>query len=65
MTISECTRKNFCYECDNANCIFQGKKESDCPKYNCDRPDVLKYECERCDFIEKYFKEVREVQNDK
>lgn len=59
VTLSECTRTNSCYECDNSKCLLQGKKESDCPKYKCDRPDGLKYECERCSFIDKYIESMR------
>jgi len=37
LQISECTRDIPCVDCDNKKCMFQGKKESDCPKYKCDR----------------------------
>lgn len=36
LTITECTRKTTCYDCDNQACWHHGKKEADCPKYGCD-----------------------------
>jgi len=60
VNISECKRKNTCYDCDNQKCAFQGKKEADCPKWKCDRPDILKYDCEHCAFIDGYIEDMRE-----
>ena len=56
---SECTRDNFCYECTNIKCVLHGKKESDCPKYSCDMPEIVQYNCEHCPFIDRYIKKVR------
>lgn len=66
LKMSECTRKIPCVDCDNARCIFQGKKESDCPKYHCDRPDILKYDCEHCPFIDGFIENMRKdaIKND-
>lgn len=54
--MSECTRNIPCVDCDNARCIFQGKKESDCPKYHCDRSDN---DCEHCTFIDEFIEDLR------
>lgn len=59
MTFNECTRNVPCIDCDNVKCIFQGKKESDCPKYHCDRPDKLKHDCEHCQFIDDFIEDMR------
>ena len=50
LTMSECTRNNFCFECDNEKCVLHGKKESDCPIWWCGRPDD---NCEHCAFIDR------------
>lgn len=53
LTMSECTRKNTCYDCDNEACWHHGKKEADCPKYGC-------YEdCDHCEFINDFIEEER------
>ena len=57
VTMSECTRKNTCYDCDNKNCWFHGKKEADCPKYHCDND--IEDDCEHCAFIDAYIEEER------
>ena len=59
ITIEECTRKKTCYDCDNIRCGFQGQKEADCPKYRCDRPDILAYDCEHCAFIDNFIEDMR------
>ena len=56
ITISECTRQNTCYDCDNESCWHHGKKEADCPKYHCDRG----MDCEHCSFIDGFMEEMRE-----
>ena len=56
MRFTECDRDNPCFQCDNTSCIFQGKKEAECPKYHCDRPDGEYYDCEHCDFINEFLK---------
>lgn len=57
--IAECTKTVPCIDCDNAKCIFQGKKESDCPKYHCDNPT---HDCEnKCAFIDKYIEDMRKA----
>ena len=57
LTMSECTRKNTCYDCDNEACWHHGKKEADCPKYGCDNDKP--YDCEHCSFIDKWIEEER------
>lgn len=59
LTMSECTRKTTCYDCDNQACWHHGKKEADCPKWKCDRPQELMYQCDRCSFIDRYIEEER------
>ena len=59
VTISECTRQNTCYDCDNEKCWHHGTKEADCPKYHCDRPEELRYNCNCCAFIDNYIKTMR------
>lgn len=46
-------RKNLCVDCDNAECAFMGKKEADCPKWTCDRPNQAAYHCDRRAFIDR------------
>ena len=60
MTLTECTRKNTCYDCDNEKCWHRGKKEYDCPKYHCDRPAKFLYDCEHCEFVDKFINVMRE-----
>lgn len=60
LQISECTRDIPCIDCDNTKCLFQGKKESDCPKYRCDRPT---HGCEHCVFIDRFIEEMRKGAN--
>lgn len=57
LTMSECTRKTTCYDCDNEKCLFQGKIEPDCPKLNCD--NEREYDCKNCEFIDWFIKEER------
>lgn len=68
MTLTECTRQNTCYDCDNTKCWHCGKKEADCPKYHCDRSNEMMLDCEHCEFIDKYLKGMKEeygrAQND-
>jgi hypothetical protein len=59
MTISECTRNIPCIDCDNTACFHQGKKESDCPKYRCDRQGDGFMECDRCEFIDRFIEDIR------
>lgn len=59
ITISECFRQNTCYDCDNVRCAFHGKKEADCPKYRCDRPDNSKDDCEHCEFVDSFIETER------
>ena len=60
--ISECTKTVPCIDCDNTKCIFQGKKESECPKYHCDNPT---HDCENgCDFIDKFIEDMRRREYD-
>ena len=56
-TMSECTRKTTCYDCDNTACWFQGKIEPNCPKLNCD--NEREYDCKNCEFIDWFIKEKR------
>ena len=62
LQMKECTRDNLCVDCDNDHCIFQGKKESDCPKWRCDMPKGT--ECERCEFIDEFILEMRKGKNE-
>ena len=55
---SECTRTNFCVDCDDPHCIFAGDIEADCPKWKCDNNPIM--DCERCEFLKKYKGEVTE-----
>ena len=48
MSLEECTRDNTCYECDNMSCYHAGRKDADCPFYECSRPDGWKYQCDTC-----------------
>lgn len=57
--ISLCKKKIPCVDCDDTECWHHGKKEADCPKYKCDRPEEYRYECDRCGFIDWYIKEKR------
>ena len=63
--VDTCERNNPCVDCDNSRCIFQGKKESDCPKWKCDRPDGQKYDCDHCEFIDKFIEQMRDTKNEK
>ena len=47
VTIDECTRKNFCVDCDDSHCVFAGCIEADCPKW-------------KCEFLKEYKREVTE-----
>ena len=47
MELHTCNRKNLCVDCDNAECAFMGKKEADCPKWTCGRPDQVNYHYNR------------------
>ena len=59
LSVGECKKDIPCVDCDEAKCIFHGKKEANCPKYHCDRPDPHKYECQRCGFIDHFIEEMR------
>lgn len=59
VTFSECTRQTTCYDCDNEKCWHHGKKESDCPKYKCDRPDDGNLDCDHCTFIDRFIEDMR------
>ena len=61
VALRECTRKNACYDCDNEQCWYHGKKEADCPKLECDRDDGLQYECDHCGFIDRYIEYERKA----
>ena len=53
VTIDECTRKNFCVDCDDSDCTFAGCIEADCPKWKCDNQTM---DCENCEFLKEYKK---------
>jgi hypothetical protein len=57
VTIDECTRKNFCVDCDDPDCLLAGEVEADCPKWKCDNPSM---DCETCEFLKEYKREVTE-----
>lgn len=63
IAMNNCSRNTPCIDCDNTNCVFQGKKESDCPKWHCDRPDYAKLDCDHCGFIDKFIEDMREMYN--
>ena len=54
VTIDECTRTNFCVDCDDSHCVFAGCIEADCPKWKCDNPTM------DCEFLMEYKREVTE-----
>ena len=54
VTITECTRTNFCADCDDPHCIHAGDVEADCPKWKCDNDPTM--DCERCEFLKEYKK---------
>lgn len=56
VTITECTRHNFCVDCDDPSCIHAGDIEADCPKWRCDNDLIM--DCERCEFLKEYKKGV-------
>lgn len=58
-TLTECTRKNTCYDCENERCSLVGEKMSDCPKYHCDNPNGT-YDCDHCAFIDEFIEMERE-----
>ena len=58
--LRECTRDNFCFECDNENCAHHGDIGADCPKYRCDQQD----DCEHCEWIRGLIKEIKEDMRD-
>lgn len=51
-----CNRPNLCVDCDSEDCGLAGDPQSDCPKWECDRPDIP---CEECDFLREYVEEWR------
>ena len=55
VTIDECTRTNFCADCDDPDCLLARVAEADCPKWKCDNPTM---DCERCEFLKEYKKGV-------
>lgn len=57
--LSECTRNNFCFECDNEKCWHHGKIEADCPKYRCNMPDEIKQDCEHCPWIKRFIEKMK------
>ena len=63
IAINNCSRNTPCIDCDNTNCVFQGKKESDCPKWRCDRPDYANLDCDNCAFIDRFIEDMREMYN--
>lgn len=56
--ISECTRTNFCVNCDDPDCIHAGDIGADCPKWKCDNDPIM--DCARCEFLKEYKREVTE-----
>lgn len=57
--MSECTRKNTCYDCDKGSCLHHGDKGADCPKYKCGNPNGVQ-NCDECDFINDFIEEMRD-----
>ena len=60
ISIRECNRKNTCFDCADTDCLHQGKKSADCPKYVCDRPGHGFFNCENCAFVDRIIKDERE-----
>ena len=60
MDIRECTRENFCVECDNRECFHAGEKIADCPMWKCDRSGELFEDCETCDLLKELYEAHRE-----
>ena len=65
VTITECTRQNTCYDCDNERCAFHGDKGADCPKYHCDRPKEHQLDCDHCGFIDGFIEDMRKEYADR
>ena len=63
IAINNCSRNTLCVDCDNTNCVFQGEKRSDCPKWRCDRPDYANLDCDNCAFIDRFIEDMREMYN--
>ena len=64
VTIEECKAHKPCFDCKNTSCGFHGKKQSDCPKYFCDRPGEEKEDCDHCSFIDEYIEKMRRFYNE-
>lgn len=58
-TLTECTRQNTCFDCDNQDCWHHGDKGADCPKYHCD--NAVLDDCEHCSFIDHFIEDMRQV----
>ena len=58
INMTECTRQNTCFDCDNQQCAGHGDKGADCPKYHCDNPNGLD-NCEDCEFVDEFIEEMR------
>ena len=59
VTMSDCTRQNTCFDCDNQDCSHHGDKGADCPKNHCD--NAVLYDCEHCSFIDGFIDDMRQV----
>ena len=61
MTMIECNRNLLCIDCNDTECWHQGKKESDCPEYRCDKS----LDCNKCAFIDQYIDDMRKMAKEK
>ncbi len=59
ISIRTCKKKIPCVDCENTGCWFQGRKESNCPKYKCDREGKDFLDCDHCDFIDEWIERMR------
>lgn len=60
VNITECTLPVMCKDCTKIECGHHGKREADCPKYRCDRPDPWKRQCDTCAWLDKWYEEMKE-----
>lgn len=56
----KCTKKIPCVDCNQTLCWFQGRKESNCPKWKCDREGEEHLDCDHCEFIDNYIEQMRQ-----
>lgn len=57
ITMSSCTKKSLCVDCDSKTCHRAGDIGADCPKYKCDND--IPNDCENCQWIREYVQVMR------